>query len=263
MAQVATARDRARNPQRTREPFEDTGPGYTLHRVRHGCNQPAPRPHPGAGGLGRPGRFRLQEHGLPQRSRDQKKTMKETQTPESGNLGCQTCRLRTDSAVAFGRSRAGAALWRAAEAEAQELAPAFATPGSLESAGKPAHSKRSAQFARPRPICALLLLLMLIAGCAVGPNFKRPDAPKVSGYIPSPLTNTETITNVVGGEQQHFVQGKDISGEWWKLFHSPPLNELITRAFKANPDLKAAQAAVVAARENVYAQRGAYYPSLS
>lgn len=107
-----------------------------------------------------------------------------------------------------------------------------------------------------------LLLPILLAGCAVGPNFEQPEAPIASSYIPSPLTNTETITNVAGGEAQRFAQGMDIPGEWWKLFHSQPLNDLIQRAFQANPDLKSAQAAVVAARENVYAQAGSYYPSI-
>jgi len=47
------------------------------------------------------------------------------------------------------------------------------------------------------------------------------------------------------------------------LFHSKPLNDLIERSLKANPDLKAAQAALIVARENVLAQRGAYYPSVT
>ena len=54
-----------------------------------------------------------------------------------------------------------------------------------------------------------------------------------------------------------FVEGRDIPGEWWTLFHSKPLNDLIERSLKANPDLKAAQAALLVARENVLAQRGA------
>ncbi len=66
-----------------------------------------------------------------------------------------------------------------------------------------------------------------------------------------------------GGEAQHLVDGRDIPGEWWTLFHSKPLNDLIERSLKANPDLKAAQAALLVARENVLAQRGAYYPSVS
>jgi NodT family efflux transporter outer membrane factor (OMF) lipoprotein len=38
---------------------------------------------------------------------------------------------------------------------------------------------------------------------------------------------------------------------------------LIERSLKVNPDLKAAQAALIVARENMLAQRGAYYPSVS
>ena len=57
--------------------------------------------------------------------------------------------------------------------------------------------------------------------------------------------------------------GKDIPGEWWDLFHSKPLDDLIERALKANSDLKAAQAALLVARENVLAQRGFYYPSVT
>ena len=46
------------------------------------------------------------------------------------------------------------------------------------------------------------------------------------------------------------------------MFHSEPLNELIKRSLTNNPDLKAAQAALLMAHENLLAQRGAYYPHL-
>jgi NodT family efflux transporter outer membrane factor (OMF) lipoprotein len=109
-------------------------------------------------------------------------------------------------------------------------------------------------------ICALLAAS--IAGCAVGPDFKPPAAPNVSGYTASPLTTTPDTPNVVGGTAQRFVAGADLPGDWWTLFHSPALNDLIERALANNHDLKAAQAALLAARENVLAQRGAYFPSL-
>ena len=102
-----------------------------------------------------------------------------------------------------------------------------------------------------------------ITGCAVGPNFKKPAAPDVPGYAPAPPSTTSSSANVTGGEAQQFVPGSDIPGEWWTLFHSKPLNDLIERSLKNNPDLKAAQAALRVARENVLAQRGAYYPSVS
>jgi NodT family efflux transporter outer membrane factor (OMF) lipoprotein len=47
------------------------------------------------------------------------------------------------------------------------------------------------------------------------------------------------------------------------LFHSQPLNDLIERSLKANPNIKSAQAALLVARENMLAQRGAYYPSVT
>ena len=104
--------------------------------------------------------------------------------------------------------------------------------------------------------------LLLIAGCAVGPNFKKPPAPNVSSYTPAPLSTTSSTANAAGGEAQHF-RNIDISGEWWALFHSKALNDLIERSLKANPDIKAAQAALKVARENVLAQKGAFYPSVT
>jgi NodT family efflux transporter outer membrane factor (OMF) lipoprotein len=105
--------------------------------------------------------------------------------------------------------------------------------------------------------------LLLTAGCVVGPNFKKPAPPDVAGYTPTPIATTSSTANVAGGEAQHLVEGRDIPGEWWALFRSKPLNDLIERALKANPDLKAAQAALIVARENVLAQRGYYYPNVT
>jgi NodT family efflux transporter outer membrane factor (OMF) lipoprotein len=107
------------------------------------------------------------------------------------------------------------------------------------------------------------LALLITAGCAVGPNFKRPAAPNIPGYTPSLPSTTSSSPNVTGGEAQTFAQGRDIPGAWWTLFHSKPLNDLIERSLKNNPDLKSAQAALLVARENTLAQRGAYYPSVS
>ncbi len=104
---------------------------------------------------------------------------------------------------------------------------------------------------------------LLIAGCAVGPDFQRPAAPDVGDYTGRPLATTASSANVAGGEAQRFVNGSDIPADWWVLFHCKPLNALIEQSLANNPDLKAAQAALLAARENVLAQRGAYYPSIA
>ena len=108
-----------------------------------------------------------------------------------------------------------------------------------------------------------VLIPLLLAGCAVGPSFKKPAAPEVDRYTATPLATTAGATNVLGGEPQRFLSGTNISGEWWTLFHCQPLNALIERSLKANPSITAAQAALVVARETTLAQKGAYYPSVA
>ncbi|MGB7495103.1 MAG: efflux transporter outer membrane subunit [Candidatus Acidiferrum sp.] len=109
----------------------------------------------------------------------------------------------------------------------------------------------------------LATVVFLLGGCTVGPQFKKPAAPAGAGYTTAPLPNTSSTPNVAGGDAQQFIAGRDIPGEWWTLFHSKPLTDLIERSLKANPDIKAAQAALLVARENTQAQRGFYYPSVS
>jgi NodT family efflux transporter outer membrane factor (OMF) lipoprotein len=113
-----------------------------------------------------------------------------------------------------------------------------------------------------RFIASIITLATLLSGCAVGPDFKKPAAPEVSGYTPTPLSTTSGTTNVAGGEPQRFVSGSDIPGEWWTLFHSKPLNDLIELSHSNNPTIRAAQAALTAAKENVLVQKGSYYPNV-
>ena len=108
-----------------------------------------------------------------------------------------------------------------------------------------------------------LAATVVLAGCAVGPNFHRPDPPPVNGYTPGPLARRTGGAKVSAGESQRFVEGLDIPGQWWRVFHSEALDELVDEALKDNPSLEAAQAALRAAQENVLAQKGSYYPSLS
>jgi NodT family efflux transporter outer membrane factor (OMF) lipoprotein len=103
----------------------------------------------------------------------------------------------------------------------------------------------------------------LLVGCAVGPDYKEPAPPSVNGYTSIPLSTTSNSPDIAGGEAQRFVTGQDILGEWWTLFHSKPLNDLIERSLKANPNIKAAQAALAVARENVLVQQGTFFPSIT
>jgi NodT family efflux transporter outer membrane factor (OMF) lipoprotein len=107
----------------------------------------------------------------------------------------------------------------------------------------------------------LLAIGVALAGCAVGPDFERPEAPAVDRYTREPLPQATNSADIEGGEAQRFVQGLDIPGQWWTLFHSPALNALIEQALKNNPTLPAAEAALRQAWENVYAAQGAFFPT--
>jgi NodT family efflux transporter outer membrane factor (OMF) lipoprotein len=100
----------------------------------------------------------------------------------------------------------------------------------------------------------------LVAGCAVGPDFKRPDPPQVDRYTRQPLAAQTSSSDVAGGESQRFVREMDIPGKWWTLFRSPGLNAVIEQALKANPTLDSAMAAMQQAGENVHAQEGKWFP---
>jgi NodT family efflux transporter outer membrane factor (OMF) lipoprotein len=117
-----------------------------------------------------------------------------------------------------------------------------------------------ATLARALPPLALLAFL---AGCTVGPDFKPPAAPAVTGYTPEPLPAETASADVADGAAQRFVEGLDIPGQWWTLFHSPALSALVKEALEANPGLRAAQAALRVAEENAAAQQGYFYPSVT
>src|SRR5579864_7830224 len=59
---------------------------------------------------------------------------------------------------------------------------------------------------------------LLAAGCAVGPNFRKPPAPPADAYAVSPVATASTAA-VAGGEAQRFLLGADLTADWWTLFH--------------------------------------------
>jgi len=104
---------------------------------------------------------------------------------------------------------------------------------------------------------------LLIASCAVGPGYHRPTAPADAGYSVTPLPQSTAVAAVHGGEAQQLISGGDLSFQWWRSFKSPTLDALVERAFKANPTVPAAQAALKQAQELVYAQQGFFFPTVA
>lgn len=111
------------------------------------------------------------------------------------------------------------------------------------------------------PTLCLLPALVLLSGCAVGPDFTSPAAPAPAALPASPSATVASRT--IGGTPQRFNAGRDIPGDWWALFGSPEITALVRRALRANPDLAAAQATLREARENTRAGQGAYFPSVT
>jgi NodT family efflux transporter outer membrane factor (OMF) lipoprotein len=111
-------------------------------------------------------------------------------------------------------------------------------------------------------IAVVLLIAVVLAGCMVGPDFHSPSSTAVIGYAPKPMATQTVSADVVGGGAQIFEPGYDIPAEWWTLFRSQQLNQLIAEAIAKNPNLQAAQAALRVAAEDVSAQQGYLYPSI-
>ncbi len=101
-----------------------------------------------------------------------------------------------------------------------------------------------------------------LVGCAVGPDFHRPDSPNTTSYTSMPLPEKTAAAPGTGGEAQSFVSGQDIPAQWWTLFHSESLDQLIRRALENSPTLAAAQATLRQAHENWRAQVGALFPKV-
>jgi len=113
-----------------------------------------------------------------------------------------------------------------------------------------------------RALTTILYSALMLNGCAVGPDFKSPPLPVVRGYT-SQLPSITASASTMAGQAQHFINGQTVSAQWWQVFHSQALNEIVELALKANPDLQAARASLKAANELVAAQQSAYFPSIA
>ena len=88
------------------------------------------------------------------------------------------------------------------------------------------------------------LLLLLLCGCASGPDFVRPAAPLAQGYTESAPAASASAGAADGA--QRIILGAPVALEWWTLFGSDSLNELIHQALAASPTVRAALSAIEA-----------------
>jgi NodT family efflux transporter outer membrane factor (OMF) lipoprotein len=103
---------------------------------------------------------------------------------------------------------------------------------------------------------ALLLWAAGLAGCAAGPDFRRPEPPAVRTYTSTALPAQTVSTPGTLGGAQRFVAQAPIGAAWWQQFQSPKLNALIERGLQASPTLAAARASLRQAEQTYAAQAG-------
>jgi len=105
-----------------------------------------------------------------------------------------------------------------------------------------------------------LLVLVYLAGCAVGPNYVRPPDYLPDEYIEDPIDETVSV-DTKEGDAQYFIYGEDLPLNWWELFQSESLNELVEASLIHNPTVAAAQAALRVAIQNLVAEEGFFFPT--
>jgi NodT family efflux transporter outer membrane factor (OMF) lipoprotein len=99
---------------------------------------------------------------------------------------------------------------------------------------------------------AAAVAALLTSGCTLGPDFVRPDTPP-GGYAHAAAAATSARTMLYGG---------DVADDWYQLFHSESLNQLVRTVLANNPDLEAARHGLVAAQYELKAVSGSELPQI-
>ena len=97
-------------------------------------------------------------------------------------------------------------------------------------------------------ITALALTLASLAGCTLGPDYKRPEIATADGWR-TPQRNTAAINDAV-------------NTEWWTQYNDPVLDQLIAESLTGNLDVKIAAARIDQFFGALGATRSQLFPQL-
>jgi NodT family efflux transporter outer membrane factor (OMF) lipoprotein len=97
----------------------------------------------------------------------------------------------------------------------------------------------------------LLVILMVISGCSVGPDYKRPDAPVSSSY------------KEFKGWREALPRDQEISTKWWEAFDDPILNTLAEQVNVSNQSIALAESQYRQAQALVQLARANYFPTVN
>lgn len=112
-------------------------------------------------------------------------------------------------------------------------------------------NKATMTFAPFRPFACLTAVGLILAGCAVGPNYSRPS-------VTTPVAYKE-----VEGWKAAEPSDAAPRADWWTLFNDPILNDLEAKVEVNNQNLIAAEAAYRQARALLDQQRATIFPSVN
>lgn len=102
----------------------------------------------------------------------------------------------------------------------------------------------------------LLLAATALAGCTVGPDFARPQAPSATGYTP------QSEQHAAIRSAPAVALGAGPAQRWWTAFGSPEMDALVDRAIANNHSLAASNATLAAARDELRAVAGKRLPQI-
>src|SRR6267154_43006 len=104
-----------------------------------------------------------------------------------------------------------------------------------------------------------LILVLLIAGCTVGPKYVKPSVPSTATYkeeAPAAFKESEQWQPARPADQTN-------RGNWWEIFGDPELNKLEEQIARSNQTLKVAEARFREARAAIRFNRAAQFPTIS
>jgi len=97
-----------------------------------------------------------------------------------------------------------------------------------------------------------IFVFLALAGCTVGPNYKRPHAD-----TPPKYRRAASDTNTVSTSRSLADLG------WWEMFKDPQLTSCIAEALTNSWDIKIAAARVLEAEANLRIVRSQFFPSIN
>src|SRR3982074_1971021 len=109
---------------------------------------------------------------------------------------------------------------------------------------------------RPSTIAGVIAVSCL-DGPAVGPHLPSPQHTSTLQLARGQQPQVTTDAPVPGGGAQTLVADRDIPADWYSLFKSEPLDDLVRRALHDSPTVEAGKAALRSAEATYLAERGA------